>query len=86
MMLPLVASVRRVSIMPIVVLPEPDSPTTPSVRPFCSEKSDVFTASITLRRNRPSFRRYALDKPFTSISAGPLTGAASRCSVLMGRS
>jgi hypothetical protein len=53
MMLPAVAGVRRVSIMPMVVLPEPDSPTTPRVRPLCREKLALLTALNTLRLNRP---------------------------------
>ncbi len=48
--------------MPTVVLPEPDSPTTPSVRPGYRLKLASFTASIVLCSNKPVFSRYSLRK------------------------
>ncbi len=51
---PVVASCSRISVRPTVVLPEPDSPTRPSVLPFGSRNETSFTASNLRRPNRPS--------------------------------
>ena len=41
---PVVASCSRISVRPTVVLPEPDSPTRPSVLPFGNWNDTSFTA------------------------------------------
>ncbi len=51
---PVVASCSRISVSPTVVLPEPDSPTRPSVLPFGSWNETSFTASNSRVPNRPS--------------------------------
>ena len=53
---PPVASCSRISVSPTVVLPEPDSPTRPSVLPFGSRNDTSFTAS-NLRRPNKAFAR-----------------------------
>ena len=48
------ASCRRISVRPTVVLPDPDSPTSPSVLPLGSPNDTSFTASNLRRPKRPS--------------------------------
>ena len=46
MMRPEVASIRRSTARPVVVLPEPDSPTRPSVSPALTSKETLSSALI----------------------------------------
>jgi len=53
--LPASGSIRRSSIRPMVVLPEPLSPTSANTSPRCSEKlTSVTTRADFLAPNRPS--------------------------------
>jgi hypothetical protein len=65
---PDVGSIRRRIARPVVVLPQPDSPTTPSVSPRATSKDTSFTAftAPTCRDRTPflignSFRRFRTD-------------------------
>ncbi len=71
---PPVGSSSRVSSRPVVVLPQPDSPTTPSVCPAATEKltsSTACTAPIFCRMMTPLVTGKCLVSPVTSSSAPP---------------
>ena len=69
---PPVGSCRRSSVRPIVVLPEPDSPTTPSVCPLRSWKLTFCTALNSRLPNRPFFSQKLLARLRTSSTTGAL--------------
>ena len=80
---PAVGSSRRVSSRPVVVLPQPDSPTRDSVSPLRTAKSRPSTACTApaLRRNRPLRTGKYLRNPVTwsrssVIVSSSLTGGA----------
>ena len=56
----------------MVVLPEPDSPTTPSVWPLRSWKSTPLTALNSVLLNRPDLKKKLLRRPL----ACRITGAS----------
>ena len=68
---PPLGSCRRSSARPIVVLPEPDSPTTPSVWPWRNLNVAPFTALNSLRPNTP----LCSQKLFVSALASMITRA-----------
>ena len=74
MICPPVGSSSRVSSRPVVVLPQPDSPTTPSVCPAATEKltsSTACTAPTFCRMMMPLVTGKCLVSPVTSSSAPP---------------
>jgi hypothetical protein len=68
---PSVGSISRVSIRPVVVLPQPDSPTSESVSPFLTVKSSPSTActALVLRCSSPRRTGKYLRRPETASRA-----------------
>ena len=69
------------SAMPSVVLPDPDSPTMPSVSPRRSCSVAPSTASKYRLRNQPppTWKLTFTSRPSTSTGASPGTGCTTRC-------
>ena len=63
---PVVASCSRISVRPTVVLPEPDSPTSPSVLPLASVNDTSFTALNSRLPKTPSREKKLLPRFLTS--------------------
>src|ERR1022692_2809558 len=90
MIWPLVGSSSRVSSLPVVVFPQPDSPTSPSVSPELTEKltpSTAWTAPTLCRKMMPRVTGKCLVSPVTSSSgrpgdAPPLAASGSLSEVL----
>ena len=75
---PAVGSISRVSSRPVVVLPQPDSPTIPKVSPAATLRSSPSTARTvpTERRRTPRRTGKCFSRPVTDSSGSALTGGA----------
>src|SRR5215213_365792 len=80
MICPAVGSSSRVTSRPVVVLPQPDSPTSDSVSPWRTEKSTPSTAwtAATGRLNTPPRTGKCLTSPVTDSSTSPGCRVGSR--------
>ncbi len=67
----------------MVDLPQPDSPTMPSVSPGCTSKETPSTARTTPppRPNRPAFSGKCFFSPTTDRTGGPSAETASGATV-----
>ena len=74
---PAVASCSRISVRPTVVLPEPDSPTRPSVLPLGRSNDTSCTARNSRRPKRPSREKKLFDRLRTDSTTGS-SGATPR--------
>src|SRR5215472_6855603 len=83
---PVVGSSRRRMQRPIVVLPEPDSPTSPSVSPrlMLNETPSTALTSATWRENTPAVIGKYFVTPSTSTSAFESDGAVCFSSAAIG--
>ena len=78
-MVPLSGAIRLMINRAVVDLPQPDSPTMPSVSPASTANETPSTARTMApaRPNRPDLMGKCLTRPFTSRSGGPRRPSAA---------
>src|SRR5215510_16395087 len=88
MMLPSVSSISRKTVRPTVDLPQPDSPTRPSVSPASMAKLTPSTAKTcpVVRRRMPFWTAKCFLRFFTSSTGVPATTVETRPHSRIGRS